>query len=111
MTVLKSTADALRNAFRNDDIISRYRGDKFFALFPEIKSQDHIKEIIAKARLAFVAPFRIGLGQEVRLSASMGVAFYPNDGKDSAEIVRNAETALYMAKEAGRDDTGCSMPD
>lgn len=101
--VLKSTADALRTAFRNDDIISRYRGDKFFALFPEIKSQDHIKEIIAKARLAFTEPFRIGLGQEVRLSASMGIAFYPNDGKDSAEIVRNAETALYMAKEAGRD--------
>lgn len=101
--VLKCSADALRNSFRNDDIVSRYRGDKFFVLFPDIKSQDHIKEIIAKARAAFLDPFKIGLGQELRLSASMGVAFYPNDGKDAAELVRNAETALYMAKESGHD--------
>ncbi len=101
--VLKCSAEALRNSFRNDDIVSRYRGDKFFVLFPDIKSQDHIKEIIAKARAAFIDPFRIGLGQELRLSASMGVAFFPNDGRDAAELVRNAETALYMAKESGRD--------
>jgi len=101
--ILKCSAEALRNSFRNDDIVSRYRGDKFFVLFPDIKSQDQIKEIIAKARTAFLDPFRIGLGQELRLSASMGVAFYPNDGKDAAELVRNAETALYMAKESGRD--------
>jgi diguanylate cyclase (GGDEF)-like protein/PAS domain S-box-containing protein len=101
--VLKSAAAALRNSFRNDDIVSRYRGDKFLALFPDIKSQDHIKEIIAKARLAFANPIDIGLGQQLQLSASMGVAFFPNDGKDAAELIRNAETALYMAKESGRD--------
>ncbi|MBU0926322.1 MAG: EAL domain-containing protein [Spirochaetes bacterium] len=101
--VLKCAAEALRNSFRNDDVLSRYRGDKYFALFPDIKSQDHIKEIIAKARAAFADPFRIGLGQELRISASMGVAFFPNDGKDAAELARNAETALYMAKESGRD--------
>ncbi len=101
--VLKSVAAALRGSFRDDDFVSRYRGDKFFVLFPDIKSQDHIKEIIAKARAAFVDPVDIGLGQQLSLSASMGVAFYPNDGKDSAELVRNAETALYMAKESGRD--------
>jgi len=101
--VLKSVASALRGSFRDDDFVSRYRGDKFFVLFPDIKSQDHIKEIIAKARTAFVDPVDIGLGQQLSLSASMGVAFYPNDGKDSAELVRNAETALYMAKESGRD--------
>ncbi|PKL08814.1 MAG: hypothetical protein CVV51_07040 [Spirochaetae bacterium HGW-Spirochaetae-7] len=101
--VLKSVSAALRNSFRNDDLISRYRGDKFFVLFPDIKSQDQIKEIIAKAQAAFIDPFDIGLGQSLHLSASMGVAFYPNDGKDAAELVRNAETALYMAKESGRD--------
>ena len=101
--VLKSVAAALRASFRNDDVVSRYRGDKFLALFPDIKSQDHIKEIIAKARAAFIDPIPIGLGQKLNLSASMGVAFFPNDGKDAAELVRNAETALYMAKESGRD--------
>lgn len=101
--VLKSVAGALRSSFRNDDVVSRYRGDKFLALFPDIKSQDHIKEIIAKARAAFIDPIPIGLGQKLNLSASMGVAFFPNDGKDAAELVRNAETALYMAKESGRD--------
>ncbi|MDX9898238.1 MAG: EAL domain-containing protein [Spirochaetia bacterium] len=101
--VLKRSAEALRASFRNDDIVSRYRGDKFFMLFPEIKSQDHIKEIISKARTAFLDPINIGLGQELRLSASMGVAFFPNDGKEAVELVRNAETAMYMAKDSGRD--------
>lgn len=101
--VLKTAAETLRSAFRGDDIVARYRGDKFFALFPDIKSEDHIKEIIAKARSAFGGPVNIGLGQELRLSASMGVAFYPNDGTEAGELVRNAETALYMAKESGRD--------
>ncbi len=101
--VLKAMADTLRNSFRDDDIVSRYRGDKFFALFPDIKSEDHIKEIIGKARSAFGDPVRIGLGQEIHLSASMGVAFYPNDGVEAGQLVRNAETALYMAKESGRD--------
>lgn len=101
--VLKSTAETLRGAFRGDDVVARYRGDKFFALFPDIKSEDHIKEIIAKARSAFGMPVNIGLGQELTLSASMGVAFYPNDGTEAGELVRNAETALYMAKETGRD--------
>lgn len=101
--VLKRSAEALRGSFRNDDIVSRYRGDKFFMLFPEIKSQDHIKEIISKARTAFLDPINIGLGQELRLSASMGVAFFPNDGKEAVELVRNAETAMYLAKDSGRD--------
>jgi diguanylate cyclase (GGDEF)-like protein/PAS domain S-box-containing protein len=101
--VLKAMANALRSSFRDDDVVSRYRGDKFFALFPDIKSEDHIKEIISKARSAFSDPVRIGLGQELRLSASMGVAFYPNDGNEAGELVRNAETALFMAKESGRD--------
>ena len=101
--VLKAMADTLRNSFRDDDIVSRYRGDKFFALFPDIKSEDHIKEIIGKARAAFSDPVRIGLGQELHLSASMGVAFFPNDGTEAGQLVRNAETALYMAKESGRD--------
>ncbi len=101
--VLKRVSEALRTSFRNDDIVSRYRGDKFFVLFPDIKSQDQIKEIIAKARAVFLEPFDLGLGQRQLLSASMGVAFYPNDGKDAAELARNAETALYMAKESGKD--------
>ncbi len=101
--ILKSSAEALRASFRDDDFISRYRGDKFLVLFPDIKSQDQIKEIIAKARSAFHDPFKIGLGQELRMSASMGVAFYPNDGLEAAELVRNAETALYMAKENGQN--------
>jgi diguanylate cyclase (GGDEF)-like protein len=101
--VLKVMADTLKISFRDDDIVSRYRGDKFFALFPDIKSEDHIKEIIGKAKAAFSDPVRIGLGQEIHISASMGVAFYPNDGTEAGQLVRNAETALYMAKESGRD--------
>ncbi len=101
--VLREVAAALRSSFRNDDIVSRYRGDMFFILFPEIRSQEHIKEVIAKARTAFERPFALPVGERTVLSSSMGVALYPNDGNDAPELVRNAETALYMAKESGRD--------
>jgi diguanylate cyclase (GGDEF)-like protein/PAS domain S-box-containing protein len=101
--VLKEAAQALRGAFRNDDVVARYRGDKFFALFPDIRSQEHIKEIIAKAESAFDQLIRLDLGEEIKLSASIGVALYPNDARNAEDLVRNAETALYMAKESGRD--------
>ena len=101
--VIRLAAEALRSSFRADDVLSRYRGDTFLALFPDIKSREHIKEIISKAKQAFSLPVDIGLGQEIRVTASMGVSFYPNDGHEAAELVRNAETALYMAKETGKD--------
>jgi len=101
--VLKEAAQAIRGAFRNDDVVARYRGDKFFALFPDIRSQEHIKEIIAKAEAAFDQVIRLDLGEEIKLSASIGVALYPNDARNAEDLVRNAETALYMAKESGRD--------
>ena len=80
--VLKEMAAVIKGSFRNDDVVARYRGDKFFALFPDIRSQEHIKEIIAKARTAFASPLRLDLGETIQLSASIGVALYPNDGKE-----------------------------
>jgi len=101
--VLKAVSEALKLQFRNDDIIARYRGDMFYILFPEISSQEHIKDIIAKAKTAFEKPYAIPPGEHVLLTASMGVALFPNDGRESSELMRNADTALYMAKESGRD--------
>lgn len=101
--VLKEAAEAVRASFRNDDVVARYRGDKFVAMFPDIRSKEHIKEIIAKAESAFEQPLRMELGEELKLSASFGVALFPNDAATAEDLVRNAETALYMAKEAGRD--------
>ncbi len=100
--LLTEIASRLRSAFRDDDVIARYRGDKFFVLFPEIRLQENINDILDKARSVFTAPFAVD-GLSVALTASFGLSVYPNDGKDGPEIVRNAETALYMAKESGRD--------
>lgn len=101
--VLIDTAKRLKAVFRDDDVVSRYRGDMFFVLFPDIRSQEHIKEVIGKARAAFADPYGLPLGEKLLLSSSMGVALFPNDGSESSELVRNAETAMYMAKESGRD--------
>ncbi len=100
--ILTDIAQRLRLSFREDDVLARYRGDKFFVLFPELKSPDNINDILDKARSAFTLPFAVE-GLSIVLTASFGLSIYPNDGKEGAEIVRNAETALYMAKESGRD--------
>ncbi|MBU0936556.1 MAG: bifunctional diguanylate cyclase/phosphodiesterase [Spirochaetes bacterium] len=101
--VLVAVANRLQLAFRDGDILARFRGDKFFAICQDIRNHEDVKSIIAKvqAALDFQLP-EVDAG--LRLSASIGIAFYPNDALDTAGLIRNAETAMYMAKEVGRDN-------
>jgi len=99
---LVAVARQLQQAMRADDVVSRFRGDKFFSLCLDIRSHENVKAIIAKVQssLDFSPP---GTKEDTRLSASIGIAFYPNDGLDAPGLIRSAETAMYMAKESGRD--------
>lgn len=100
--LLKQVGQCLTSSLRGDDVVARYRSDKFLVLFADIKSSDNIQELIEKAKNAFSQPFRLKLGQEVSLSASMGIAFFPNDGNDAGTLLQKAESALYTAKTAGK---------
>ena len=100
--VLRKVANRLSKSFRQDDIVSRFSGDKFMVLFSEIGKTEGIADIIQKSVAVFSDPLIIE-STVLTVTASIGVCIYPNDGSTSEELLKNAETAMYMAKEQGRN--------
>lgn len=98
--ILAQTALRVRKAFRDDDIVARSGGDLFLALLSDVKNPEDARSILAKARQAFDRSFSIS-GAEIGLSASFGLALYPNDAAKADELIRQSEVALHLAKESG----------
>jgi diguanylate cyclase (GGDEF)-like protein/PAS domain S-box-containing protein len=101
-TLLKETAERLVGLLRRSDTIARLGGDEFFVLLPEIKSVDDASVIATKVVHAFRRPFIIG-HHSIGVTASVGVAVYPYDGTNSDTLTRNADKAMYAAKDNGKN--------
>ena len=100
--VLRGTADRLRRCVRSGDALARLGGDEFTVVISDLASP-RAPEVIARHILeAMSVPFTIGTS-EYLLSASIGIAMHPADGATPEELLRNADTAMYRAKEAGRN--------
>lgn len=99
--ILKDLSYSLKNLYRNDDFISRFEGDKFMVLLADLKSTEHVLHIVDKTLNIFREPVAV-CGDEITLSASIGVSIYPCDGKTAESLTKNAETAMFMAKEKRR---------
>lgn len=92
----------IRESVRETDVVSRLGGDEFTVLLPRMTDEIHAS-IIAKGILARLsAPFRI-FGHEVYSSASIGITVCPQDGEDANTLLKNADMAMYEAKEQGRN--------
>ena len=100
--LLKTVALRLRAALRETDSICRQGGDEFLIVLGELPDTAAVKPVIDKLMAALVQPMRID-GQELATTASIGVAHYPDDGTDFDTLLQKADTALYRAKDAGRN--------
>jgi diguanylate cyclase (GGDEF)-like protein/PAS domain S-box-containing protein len=100
--LLQKIATILKISFREDDLVARLDGDKFIILFTEIGSPESIAEIVQKAFSAFSDPFIVD-DHIFLVTISIGVSIFPHDGKSGDVLMRNAETAMYQAKEKGRN--------
>lgn len=98
--LLVEMAQRLTSVVRKQDTVGRL-GDEFVVLLGEISNITDVASIIANILAQFKQGFRL-LEQDFLLTASLGVALYPQDGKDTAELLRNADTAMYRAKQQGR---------
>jgi diguanylate cyclase (GGDEF)-like protein len=99
--LLQSVAKRLEACVRGSDTVSRPGGDEFVALLPEVR-QPEDAAIIARKILQAVAEAH-SIGQhELCVTASIGISIYPDDGADAETIVKNADIAMYQAKEDGR---------
>ncbi len=101
--LLRVAAVRLSDCVRADDMVARLGGDEFAILLPEMPSGTDLGRIAGKVLEAFRKPFVLE-GKEVFVSASIGIAVYPDDSSDAHDLVKQADTAMYLAKRSGRNN-------
>lgn len=101
--LLQEAAQRLLQRLRKTDIAARLAGDEFAVLLPSIMKPEDIEPIIGPLLESLAAPYQLD-GQEAYVSASIGVALFPNDGDSVSELLRKADSAMYKAKEDGRNN-------
>jgi diguanylate cyclase (GGDEF)-like protein/PAS domain S-box-containing protein len=100
--VLQQVAQRLAAVVRVSDTLARQSGDEFTILLTEIESANDAAVVARKLLDAMNEPFEV-LGRSGRLSASIGIAMFPEDAEQPEELLANADTAMYRAKESGRN--------
>ncbi|HUW27229.1 MAG TPA: EAL domain-containing protein [Sulfuriferula sp.] len=101
--LLQMVAHRLTECLREGDTVGRQGGDEFIVLLGMLSAAEDAALVAQKILGALSAPFVIN-GQDLRTSASIGIAVYPQDGTDVETLLKNSDTAMYHAKEAGRRD-------
>jgi len=100
--LLREVAKRLKECMRETDTISRQGGDEFLVVLGDVGEVDAIGQVCQKMLDQLGAPFFI-FGHELAISLSIGAAIYPDDGKTFDDLLKKADTAMYHAKEAGRN--------
>ncbi|MDT3707972.1 MAG: EAL domain-containing protein [Thiobacillus sp.] len=100
--LISEVAQRLGGVARAEDTVARLGGDEFVVVVSEAGTVGHIMQVAEKIRTAMAAPYMVS-GHELFCSSSIGISVYPNDGTDSSSLLKNADTAMYHAKSAGRD--------
>ena len=100
--VLKEVASRLKKAVRPIDTIARLGGDEFIIILKNVKSKKEVLKHTDKIHASF-APIMNIKGYQLHITTSMGISMFPLDGSDIYSLLKNADTALYRAKEAGRN--------
>jgi diguanylate cyclase (GGDEF)-like protein len=100
--LIKQVADRIKQATRETDVVSRLGGDEFTVLLTNVTDEIHAS-IIAKNILGQLSRPYMLENHEVYASASIGITISPNDGTDANTLLKNADMAMYEAKEGGRN--------
>ena len=108
--LLRQVAVRLRHCMGRADMLARIGGDEFSLLLPGLHDAAEASRVAADILRAFHSPFDIG-GREVCMTASIGISFYPQDGLDASTLQRNSDTAMYRAKNTGKNNFRCYAGD
>lgn len=101
--VLRAAGERLAALVRKSDTVARVGGDEFLALLPQIAKTEDTTRVAQKILEAFRKPFVFD-GFQIRVTTSVGIAIYPEDGEDVDALLNNVDTAMYWVKGHGRDN-------
>jgi len=99
--LLQGVAQRLRDVVRDSDTVARLGGDEFLLLLSDLHEREGVEGVCEKILAALGQPFVI-FGHEFHVSASIGIALYPDDGESAEVLLKSADIALYRVKEEGR---------
>lgn len=100
--LLQETARRIGECVRETDIIARLGGDEFAVVLTELNDSSHVDDIAQKIAAHLAEPYHIG-NEVVYVSGSTGITLYPNDASDIEALLKNADQAMYAAKQKGRN--------
>lgn len=103
--VISTVAGRIRSALRTSDTAARFAGDEFIVLIEDLKSVTDVTRIAEKILASLEGPILTG-GHEIRVTATIGISIYPTHGVYSEELIKNADAAMYLAKQEGRNRYG-----
>ena len=101
--LLQSVAARVQSCLRDSDTVARLGGDEFTLLLPSLAVAEDAAVVAQKILDAVRYPFHVE-GRELFVTTSVGISLYPDDGTDAETLIKNADTAMYQAKEQGRDN-------
>jgi diguanylate cyclase (GGDEF)-like protein/PAS domain S-box-containing protein len=101
--LLKSVAARLRDTVRASDIVARLGGDEFVVVLPDIENAFIATSVAGKIQRALEGSHEVG-SHVLYATPSIGISIFPSDGRDSDTLLRNADVAMYHAKNAGRNN-------
>jgi diguanylate cyclase (GGDEF)-like protein/PAS domain S-box-containing protein len=107
---LQTVATRFKGLVREVDTVARVGGDEFVILIPDVSRAEDISVIAQKILESVARPLQVE-GRALQITASIGVATYPSDGQDAETLLRNADTAMYRAKELGRNNFQLCTPE
>ncbi|OFE13922.1 two-component system response regulator [Pseudohongiella acticola] len=100
--LLQSVSQRLLSCVRKGDTLSRFGGDEFTLLLPNIKNESTALQVAEKMLESIKTPFEIA-GHEIYIGASIGIAVYPDAGEDIEALIKNADIAMYRIKSSGKN--------
>ena len=100
--MLKDVTERLLGAVRRGDTVARLSGDEFTVVLADMAHVDDAARVAQKILDVFTQPFHV-VGRDLFMGASLGITVFPFDTRDAGELLRNADIAMYRAKEAGRN--------
>ncbi|MBL1321750.1 MAG: EAL domain-containing protein [Methylophaga sp.] len=102
--LLQILAVRLQSVLRKEDTVARFGGDEFVVVLSNITEVSYVKSIATKLLNKIKSPYKI-MEHELLITGSIGISLYPNDAVDSNNLIQQADSAMYLAKEQGRNNS------